>query len=78
MSKNNLVACIKLKGKYYVIENVSADTPAAFTEYNDYLRTLITDESRFTYNMGKALIRAHMAQEKADTEYGVFLIRLKK
>lgn len=69
MSRNDLVLVGKLKGKYYVFGPCNADT-----EWNAHWllnKINTTENNKFTYDRGRALILAHNMQSKLETEYGV-------
>ena len=80
MSRNDLTAILRIgvrgKYKYYVIQNVCADTPMAFETYKTYLKSLVTTTQRYTQDWGKALVIAHRLDRRACTEYGVQVHRL--
>lgn len=69
MSRNNLILVIydKYRKMYYVARDVNADTEWS-TESAVYL---FQQGTSFTRNRGKALILAHNADRKLQTEYGV-------
>ena len=71
MSRNNVIVVAivgKPTRKYYAFSDLNADTEWS----EDHVRKLIdSNEYKFTYDRGKALIRAHNLQQSIDTEYGV-------
>tara|TARA_B110001452_G_scaffold267348_1_gene276886 strand:+ start:6383 stop:6619 length:237 start_codon:yes stop_codon:yes gene_type:complete len=73
MSRNNVIVVAASKNnkkqelRYYVFFNLCMDTQ--FTE--EYVRQLVTVSNKSTRYRGRALIIAHDAQKKIDTEYGV-------
>lgn len=71
MSRNNFILVLQCKRRFYVIRDVCADIPCGFASQKEYFSSLIKTESRFTLDMGKALIIAHRHQKKDKTEYGV-------
>ena len=74
MSRDNFIAVAKQvnsnnnKYYYYVIPNLNAET-----QFNkEYiLQYILSNNSKYTTNRGKALCIAHDIQKKIDTEYGV-------
>ena len=76
MSRNNLIACVRWRGRYYVFGNVCADVPVGYSDYDEYVRSHIHSRSRYTYDWGRALVRAHRLQNKTQTEYGVQMVYL--
>lgn len=68
MSRNNVIIVVKIKNKYYVLQNLDMDTQ--FNQ-NFIYNLAINHNSKFTKNRGKALCIAHDIQKKIDTEYGV-------
>ena len=76
MSRNNVIVVAASKYskagiRYYVFFNLCMDTQ--FTE--EYVRELVNKRQnnllKSTRDRGRALIIAHDAQKKLDTEYGV-------
>lgn len=78
MSRNNIIIVAKYRGKYYVIPNLCAEIPIGFDSYDFYIKSFIKQESKFTKDLGKALIIAHRKQARINTEYGVHIEYLKK
>lgn len=68
MSRNDLILVICKANKWYVVTGVNADTEWNETFANQHT-ALVT--SRFTNSRAKALLRAHDAHNKLQTEYGV-------
>lgn len=74
MSRNNVIVVAKRwRGptgtRYYVLPNLNADV-----EWDEaWVRARIDGDSslRYTWSHAKALLRAHDAQLRLDTEYGV-------
>ena len=74
MSRDNFIAVAKQvnsnnnKYYYYVIPNLNAET-----QFNkEYiLQYILSNNSKYTTNRGKALCIARDIQKKIDTEYGV-------
>jgi hypothetical protein len=73
MSRNNLILVIVYRGRYYVVSDVNADVQWNEKFAEQHINKI---SSRFTYNRGKALIRAHNLQGRLQTEYGVWEISL--
>ena len=73
MSRNNLILVLRHKRRFYVIADVCADLPCGFHSTYDYYLSFIGDGSKYTYDMGKALVLAHKMQRRLCTEYGVSL-----
>ena len=68
MSRDNVIAVVKYKRKYYVLSDLNMENQ--FDE--DYIKNLVLNNNlKYTYNRGKALIIGHNAQENINTEYGV-------
>ena len=68
MSRDNVIAVVKYKYKYYVLENLNMEV-----QFNkDYIKELLDSKNcKFTKDRGKALIIGHNIQKKINTEYGV-------
>ena len=71
MSRNNLIAVINYKKRYYVFGPLCADIPLGFDTYDDYLKSHINDSSKYTLSWRNALFIAHRLNNQFDTEYGV-------
>ena len=68
MSRDNVIAVVKYKRKYYVLSDLNMENQ--FDE--DYIKNLVLNNNlKYTYNRGKALIIGHNAQKNINTEYGV-------
>ena len=68
MSRDNVIAVVKYKYKYYVLANLNMEN-----QFNkDYIKQLLDSKNcKFTKDRGKALIIGHNIQKKIATEYGV-------
>ena len=75
MSRNNFIAVIHSKGRWYVVPDCNADT-----EWSEEFaqRHVCNEFSKFTRSRGAALVRAHNLQRRLDTEYGVREVYLSK
>ena len=71
MSRNNLILVVSVKGRYYVIPDVCADT-----EWNVRYAYGVLKGRRYMRDRGKALILAHDMQRRQQTEYGVRELRI--
>lgn len=68
MSRDNVIAVVKYKKKYYVLIDLNIENQ--FNE--DYIKNLVFNNNlKYTYDRGKALIIGHNAQKNINTEYGV-------
>ena len=68
MSRDNIIAVVKYKRKYYVLSDLNIENQ--FDE--DYIKNLLLNNNlKYTYNRGKALIIGHNIQKDINTEYGV-------
>lgn len=68
MSRDNVIAVVKYKKKYYVLSDLNIENQ--FDE--DYIKNLLLNNNlKYTYNRGKALIIGHNIQNNINTEYGV-------
>ena len=72
MSRNNVIVVVEYFNRYYVLCNLNADLPWTSSAW---LKRIVKKRP-FLRSRGHALLMAHDAQRRIDTEYGVREVRV--